>query len=141
MRGELIYSPSKSTLSATTQIRVNDQPPPQPARACVRRSTSRNFSVMVTASSVSIQYSTTVTLTVQWGLVFETKVLRERKSPMQATKTDVREASMMVICNKGITTLGRSAVLQIAVMLLLIALVAPTQLNADEVTDGNQIML
>ncbi len=45
----------------------------------------------------------------------------------------------MVICNKGITTPGRSAVLQIAVMLLVTAVVVPSRLNADAVTDWNQI--
>src|SRR6266849_7896709 len=45
----------------------------------------------------------------------------------------------MVISNKGITTPGRSAVLQIAVMLLVTAVVVPSRLNADAVTDWNQI--
>ncbi len=38
---------------------------------------------------------------------------------METTKTDVKEAGTMVIRNKRITTPGRSAVLQIAVMLML----------------------
>src|SRR5260370_17413310 len=47
----------------------------------------------------------------------------------------------MVICNKSISTPGRSAVLQMAVPLLVIAAVLPSRLKADVVTDWNQIML
>src|SRR5260370_35910746 len=47
----------------------------------------------------------------------------------------------MVICNKSISTPGRSAVLQMAVMLLVIPVVLPSRLKADVVTDWNQIML
>src|SRR5258707_8993664 len=60
---------------------------------------------------------------------------------METTKTDVKEPSRMVIRNKRISTPGRSAVLQIAVLLLVIAVVLPSRLKADGVTDWNQIML
>ncbi len=60
---------------------------------------------------------------------------------METTKTDVKEPSRMVIRNKRISTPGRSAVLQIAVLLLVIAVVLPSRLKADVVTDWNQIML
>src|SRR5258708_14953327 len=60
---------------------------------------------------------------------------------METTKTDVKEPSRMVIRNKRISTPGRSAVLQMAVLLLVIAAVLPSRLKADVVTDWNQIML
>src|SRR5260370_39110490 len=58
---------------------------------------------------------------------------------MQATKTNLGEETPRVICNKVIPTLGRCALLQIAGMLLLTAVVVPSRLNADAVTDWNQI--
>ena len=60
---------------------------------------------------------------------------------METAKTDVKEPSRMVIRNKRISMPGRSAVLQMAVLLLVIAVVLPSRLKADVVTDWNQIML
>jgi membrane-associated phospholipid phosphatase len=60
---------------------------------------------------------------------------------VETTKTDVKEGIKMVVFERLIARSCCAAVLELALMVLVIAVAVPSRLRADEVTDWNQIMV